>query len=237
MSERTLLVTGASKGIGFETVRQFFYGDNDVADIVMLARESEAFTTNVAKLEDDNPHGKRLHAYPLDLADRAGIVRLMGAVTARHGSVDLLVNNAGYTDPKPIQQIEFSSFERTIAVNLYAPFTIVQELLHHGNRFELIVNIASTAGINGRSGWLTYSASKAAVINMSEVMREELSSMYGTRVVCISPGRCATDLRRTLAPDEDPTTIMQPEHVAAVIEMLASDVGRFVDSQNLVVRQ
>ncbi|MBO0889618.1 MAG: SDR family oxidoreductase, partial [Acidothermales bacterium] len=110
-------------------------------------------------------------------------------------------------------------------------------LLHHGNKFELIVNIASTAGINGRSGWLTYSASKAAVINMSEVMREELSSMYGTRVVCISPGRTATDLRRTLAPEEDPTTIMQPEHVAAVIEMLASEVGRFVDSQNIVVRK
>ena len=66
-------------------------------------------------------------------------------------------------------------------------------------------------------------------------MKEELA-IYGTRVVCISPGRCATDLRRTLAPEEDPTTIMQPEHVAGVIAMLASDVGRFVDSQNLVVR-
>jgi len=68
-----------------------------------------------------------------------------------------------------------------------------------------------------------------------EVMREELA-IHGTRVVCISPGRCATDLRRKLAPDEDPSTIMQPEDVAAVIEMLTSDLGRLVDSQNLVVR-
>lgn len=234
---KTLLVTGASKGIGFETVRRFFYAQNDITDFVLLARESEAFTENLQKLNDDNPHDKRLYPYTIDLADRAGIVRLMGEIAHQHGNVDVLVNNAGYTDPKPIQQIEFSSFERTISVNLYAPFTIVQELLHHGNRFDLIVNIASTAGLNGRSGWLTYSASKAAVINMSEVMREELSSMYGTRVVTISPGRCATDLRRTLAPDEDPTTIMQPSHVASVIEMLASDVGRFVDSQNLVVRK
>jgi 3-oxoacyl-[acyl-carrier protein] reductase len=71
---------------------------------------------------------------------------------------------------------------------------------------------------------------------MSEVMREELS-IYGTRVVCISPGRTATALRRVLAPNEDPSTIMQPQDVAAVIEMLASPVGRFVDSANLVVRQ
>src|SRR3954453_3149520 len=96
---RTLLVTGASKGIGFETVRQFFYGDNDVSDLVLLARDSETFTTNVAKLEDDNPHGKRPPPYLLDLADRGRIVRLMAEVMSRHGSVDLLVNNAGYTDP------------------------------------------------------------------------------------------------------------------------------------------
>jgi 3-oxoacyl-[acyl-carrier protein] reductase len=73
------------------------------------------------------------------------------------------------------------------------------------------------------------------MISMSAVMKEELA-IYGTRVVCISPGRCATNLRRTLAPDEDPTTIMQPDDVAGVIAMLASDVGRFVDSQNLIVR-
>jgi 3-oxoacyl-[acyl-carrier protein] reductase len=66
-------------------------------------------------------------------------------------------------------------------------------------------------------------------------MREELA-IYGTRVVTIAPGRCATDLRRQLAPEEDPSTIMQPEHVADVIAMLASDVGRFIDSQRLVVR-
>ncbi|WP_216712993.1 SDR family NAD(P)-dependent oxidoreductase, partial [Photobacterium sanctipauli] len=149
--------------------------------------------------------------------------------------IDILINNAGFTKPESIQQIEFSDFERTMEVNLYAPFTIVQKMLQAGNKFELIVNIASTAGMNGRSGWLTYSASKAAMINMSEVMKAELS-IYGTRVVCISPGRCATDLRKTLAPDEDPTTIMQPSHVANVIAMLESDVGRFVDSQNLVVR-
>src|SRR5690625_8044681 len=71
---------------------------------------------------------------------------------------------------------------------------------------------------------------------MSQVMREELS-IYGTRVVCLSPGRTATALRRTLAPDEDPTTIMQPEHVAQGIYTLCSPVGRFIDSENVVVRQ
>lgn len=232
---KCIMVTGASKGIGAATVERFFYADNDVTDFVLLARESSAFTAFLEKLRADNPYEKKATAYAIDLADRPGTVGLMNDVMDNHGKVDILVNNAGYTAPCAMQQVDFADFERTISVNLYAPFTIVQELLHNGNTFELIVNIASTAGMNGRPGWLTYSASKAALITMSEVMKEELA-IYGTRVVCISPGRCATDLRKTLAPDEDPSTIMQPGHVAGVIEMLASDIGRFVDSRNLVVR-
>lgn len=70
---------------------------------------------------------------------------------------------------------------------------------------------------------------------MSEVMRDELAP-YGVDVVCLSPGRCATDLRKTLAPDEDPTTIMQPEQVADVIAMMSSPTGKMLLSENLVVR-
>lgn len=233
---KSILITGASKGIGAATAEKFFYADNDITDFVLLARESEEFEKLTDRLSTDNPYHKRVLPHFIDLADRARIVGLMRDVMAETGKVDYLINNAGYTAPSALQQIEFADFERTIGVNLYAPFTIVQELLHCGNSFEMIVNIASTAGMGGRPGWLTYGASKAAMINMSEAMKEELS-IYGTRVVCIAPGRCATDLRSKLAPDEDPSTIMQPEHVASVIDMLASDVGAYVDSQNLVVRQ
>ncbi len=232
---KSLMVTGASKGIGLATVRQFYYGDNDVTDVIAIARESAEYTDAVRDLREDNPHGKTLHVYTADVVDRQGLLSLTKQIMTDVGRVDLLINNAGFTAPAPIHEIDFADFERTIGVNLYAPFTIVQSLLHLGNHFEFILNVASTAGINGRAGWLSYSASKAAVIAMSESMKEDLA-LYGTRVVVISPGRCATALRRTLAPDEDPTTIMQPEHVASVIEVLASDVGRFIDSQNIVVR-
>jgi 3-oxoacyl-[acyl-carrier protein] reductase len=232
---KSIMITGASRGIGWHAARQFLTADNDISELILLARESDAFVAAVDQLNMSNPHGKKIHTYGVDLSDRAKVVGVVKDVMHDHGRVDILINNAGYTAPAAIHQINFADFEKTITVNLYSPFTIVQELLHAGNTFELILNVASTAGIKGRAGWLTYSASKAALIAISEVMREELA-IYGTRVVCISPGRCATDLRRTLAPDEDPTTIMQPEHVAAVMEVLASSAGRFIDSENLVVR-
>lgn len=231
---RSLLVTGASRGIGLATVQRFL-GDSEITDVVMVARASDDFEAAVEELRADNPHGTRIHPLTCDMADRDAVMAMAEQALGLVGSVDLLVNNAGFTAPAPIHEVAWADFERTMAVNLYAPFTLVQHLLHLGNRFELVLNVASTAGIQGRSGWLTYSSSKAAMIAMSSVMKEELA-IYGTRVVCISPGRCATALRRQLAPDEDPSTIMQPEDVANVIAMLASDAGRFVDSQNLVVR-
>jgi 3-oxoacyl-[acyl-carrier protein] reductase len=235
MTTRTALVTGASRGIGRATSLRLLQDDAEVDTLVVLARPSQEFNLTLAELRA-HARGRRIVEVALDIGDRDA---LLGAIAQLHdaiGNVDILVNNAGYTNPIPIHQVEFADFERTMAVNVYAPFSIVQELLHRGNRFEVIVNIASTAGINGRAGWLTYSASKAALINMSEVMREELR-VDDTRVVCLSPGRTATDLRRVLAPTEDPTTIMQPEQVADVIAVMLGPSGRFVDQQNVIVRR
>lgn len=233
---KTALVTGASRGIGLETTRRFLHNSEDVTTVVMFARKSEDFDAAVEELRSSSPVGRKIITRYVDVGDRDSLHEALESVHGEVGNIDILVNNAGYTNPVPLQQAEIEDFEKTMAVNVYAPFLIVKWLLNNGNVFKLIVNIASTAGINGRSGWLTYSASKAAVINMSQVMREELA-IYGTRVVCLSPGRTATALRRTLAPEEDPSTIMQPEHVARVIETFASPVGRFIDSENIVVRQ
>lgn len=233
---KTILVTGASRGIGYEIANRFIHHRADFSTVLLLARPSEVFRRATAALSDGAPRGIAVVPYEIDLARHDDLRTLIGTIHGEHPTIDVLINNAGYANPVALQQIDFADFQRTVDVNLYAPFLLVQGLLRLGNTFELIVNVASTAGINGRAGWLTYSASKAALITMSQVMREELT-LYGTRVACISPGRCATDLRRVLAPDEDPDTIMRPADVAGVVDMLASGVGRFVDSTNLVVRQ
>jgi len=229
------LITGASKGIGEAIVKDLWVNHHEIETLILVARKSTNFNDLLMWLKKNNPRNKAYKNFFVDLSNRRDMLGLVENIQATNINIDLLINNAGYTKPDPIHQISLGDFDRTFNVNLFAPFVLTQGLLHKGNGFQIIINIASTAGLSGRPGWLAYSASKAALINMSEVMREELR-LYGTRVVCLAPGRCATDLRKKLAPDEDPSTIMQPEHVASVVSFLITEGGRYIDSQNLVVR-
>lgn len=229
-----ILITGASRGIGASIVRKLADENNCLA-FALIARESESFEQFVAEMRQAHPDKQfiPLHA---DVGKDEQLVEAMEKLHGMNINVKTVINNAGYTNPRSINEIAVDDFVYTLKANLVGPFVIVQDLIRRGKPPKVIVNVASTAGINGRPGWLTYSASKAGLINMTEVMRQELK-VYGTRVVCISPGRCATDLRRILAPDEDPSTIMQPSDVAGIVSILLSDVGHLIDSQNLVIRQ
>lgn len=232
---KTALITGASKGIGYEIVKKLWFENSEYKKFVLIARESIEFKNLLSELNEKNPHNNKYSYYYVDLSIRENAKEVVERIYKENITIELIVNNAGYTKPEPIQQIKMDDWDLTLNVNLISPFILIQELLKRGNVLELIINIASTAGINGRAGWLTYSASKAAMINMSEVLREELK-IYGTRVICLTPGRCATSLRRTLAPDEDPSTIMQPVDVAEVVYMLTTSVGKFIDNQYIVVK-
>lgn len=233
IAEKSALITGGSKGIGAALAKSFLR--DGIATLYLVARPSPAYSDLQEILETLKSDGQEIVYVNADIADRAAVTALIDQVAAAPGGLDILVNNAGFTAPQTIFEANFEELQRTMEVNLYAPFLLVQGLLQQGNKFQHIVNIASTAGVRGRAGWSTYSSSKAALIALSQALREELLPL-GTRVSYISPGRCATDLRKVLAPDEDPTTIMQPEDVARVITMLLSDLGHYIDSENMIVR-
>ncbi|MFA5485410.1 MAG: SDR family oxidoreductase, partial [Candidatus Pacearchaeota archaeon] len=97
-----------------------------------------------------------------------------------------------------------------------------------------IINIASTSGLGPRPGRSAYAASKAAVINFSASIAEELRP-YGIKVYCLAPGACATDLRRKIYPDEDFTNMMKPEELARFAVDIAEG-GEMLDGQTIQVR-
>jgi 3-oxoacyl-[acyl-carrier protein] reductase len=183
------------------------------------------------------PTGCRVEAFPYDLGDLEGIPALVDRIVERFGGIDLLCNIAGYAEPRALLDTTNDNLVRTYTVNVFAVMVLTREVVRtiHG-RAAKIVNIASTAGITSRPGWLAYASSKAAVVSLSTTMADELAGT-GIKVYTISPGRTATELRRTLAPEEDMSSIMQPDQVADVIASLLSDSENVLDGQNIIVRK
>lgn len=230
---KVVIVSGASQGIGRATAVRISK-DPTVGTVILVARSEEGLQETAAAID---PADATVEVHPIDLADLAAIPALVDGVAQRYGRIDGLMNVAGYAEPDALLDTTDENIEKTYAVNVFSLIVMTRECVRHmRGRPAKIVNVASTAGVTPRPGWLAYASSKAAVIAISQTLTDELSE-YGIRVYTVSPGRCATELRRRLAPDEDPSTIMQPEHVADVIADLFDERESCLDGQNVIVRQ
>lgn len=231
----TCVITGIGSGIGRATAialaKKNFYDK-----FALIGRNIEAINDTIEEMKRTIT-AERIHFYKAELAQPEVIPNIVTQIEKECGDIICLLNIAGYTDPEPLLATTLESFELTYRVNVYTPFMFMREcakyMREHGGK---ILNIASTAGMTPRPGWLSYASSKAAVISMSETLTAELAE-YGIMVYCVSPGRCATKLRTRLAPDEDPTSIMQPEEVAEVICNLVDPNEHCLDGQNIVIRK
>lgn len=231
---RTVIITGASQGIGRAAAIRMCR-EPDVSAMALIARSAAGLEATVAAMPVRPDQIVR--CVPYDLADLDGIPDLVSDIHDEFGSLDVLLNIAGYAEPKSLLDTTADNLVTTFTVNVFAMLLLTREFVRFGQGHPAkILNIASTAGITSRPGWVAYASSKAAVVSLSATLADELAGT-GIKVYSISPGRTATELRRVLAPDEDPSKIMQPEAVADVIANLMRDDERTLDGQNIVVRQ
>jgi 3-oxoacyl-[acyl-carrier protein] reductase len=232
-SGKTAVITGASQGIGRAAAVRLSQ-EPGVTGLALIARSASGLEQTVECMNHD---GKEIICLPYDLADLDGIPELIAGIRRHFGGIDLLLNVAGYADPQSLLDTSNENLVRTYTVNVFAMTVLIRETVRHMRRRPgKILNVASTAGISARPGWLAYASSKAAVVSLSMTLSEELAGT-GIKVYTISPGRCATELRRLLAPEEDQSTIMQPSQVAEVIAKLMDDAETTLDGQNIIVRQ
>ena len=226
------MVTGASQGIGRAAAIRMSR-EPDVSVVVLVARNADGLAGTAAAIDAADVVVDPI-AY--DLMDLEGIPDLVRGIAERHGGIDVLLNIAGYADPQSLLDTSTDNIVTTYTINVFAMLVLIREATRYMvDRPAKILNVASTAGITSRPGWLAYASSKAAVVSLSATLADELAGS-GIKVYSISPGRTATDLRRKLAPEEDLTKIMQPSHVADVIAQLLSDAESTLDGQNIVVR-
>ena len=228
---KVCVITGASQGIGRAAAVEMS-GRADVDVVILIARSEGGLAGTVGAMDS------RVSIVPIayDLSDLDGIPSLVEQICREHGGIDILLNIAGYADPQSLLDTTAANLTQTFTINVFAMLILIREMARFSDgRPAKILNVASTAGITPRPGWVAYAASKAAVVSLSATLAEELAGS-GIKIYTISPGRTATELRRKLAPDEDPTSIMQPEQVARVIRTLMSDDELTLDGQNIVVR-
>ena len=149
---------------------------------------------------------------------------------------EALINNAGVVEMGSVLELTPEAWRRQIDVNLNGVFYCSKEYARIAKRTGgKIINIASTAGLGPRPGRSAYAASKAAVINFSLSLAEELRP-YGIKVYCIAPGACNTDLRHQINPDDDFENMMQPEELARFVVDIVEG-GEMLDGQVIQVRR
>jgi 3-oxoacyl-[acyl-carrier protein] reductase len=230
--DRSVLVTGASRGIGAAAAHAFAAAGDRVAVHYGASRESAE-----AVLEKLPGDGHVLaHA---DLADPAAIQTMVDAAAAALGSIDVLVNNAGIYAAHPIRDTTYDEWQRawsdTLAVNLLGAANVTWCAVRHMSRGGRIINVSSRGAFRGEPNQPAYGASKAALVSLSQSLARSLGP-EGIAVTTIAPGWTTTDMaagalagegydrRRLESPLE---RVASPDEVAAAILYLASPQAEF----------
>ena len=185
---KVAIVTGASAGLGARFARVL---DAAGARVVLAARRADRLHALALELRD-------AHAVPCDLAEDGAPAALVAAALAHFGQVDVLVNNAGTSDPTPALDETTAHFTATLRVNLIAPFELARECARSmtaGSRGGTIVNVSSLWGIVGvgKIPEAGYAASKGGLINLTRELAAQWARQ-GVRVNSLAPGWFRTEM-------------------------------------------
>lgn len=225
---KVAIVTGASSGIGRATAELLAQRG---ARVAICARSADVLHDIASR------HGDRMIAVTGDVSDLAVVERLFSMTESRFGKCSILVNNAGMIDVAPLVDTTLEQWQRMFDVNVHAIFLACRRALPSMlDRGEgAIVNVASISGIVGPEkfpGFVSYCASKGAVISLTESLAVEVKSR-GVRVNSVSPG--SVDTPMWAAASGGAPASMTPAEVAEAILFLASDRSRPMNGQNLNV--
>jgi len=195
-----IIITGASRGIGFEIVKQL--SANADNNIIAIARNDSKLRELKDMCISENIHA---HVYPIkfDLENMDLFeIRLLADIQNHISSIDILINNAGLLINKPYEQLTEEEINRMIQLNLTAPAILIKTLLPLMNKPGHIVNISSMGGFQGSQkfpGLVIYSAAKAGLASLTECLAEEYKNT-GLVFNCLALGSTDTEMLREAFP-------------------------------------
>ena len=241
---RTVLITGGTRGLGLEMARQFA---EEGSRVWLVARAVDELTRAA---DDLNARGGWVRTIAADVRRPDHVIRVVDTVIAEDPVIDVLVNNAGVIEVGPIEHAKLEDFQDAMATHFWAPLDLIRACLPHLRRNSdgRIVNIASIGGRIAVPHLAAYTASKFALVGLSETLRAELMKK-GILVTTVTPGlmrtgsyvnvkvrgRHADEFRWFAALSSTPLTAMHPRRAARAI-LDACRRGRAVITPGLQAR-
>ncbi|WP_292462643.1 3-oxoacyl-ACP reductase family protein [Methanolobus sp.] len=236
---KVLLVTGASRGIG--RAAALMAAENHAHVIINYNKSEEQASELMDQLLERGLHSSMIRA---DVSSEEDVKAMFKYIKEEHSRLDVLVNNAGVMKNSLLALSNTELFDQTIGVNLKGMFLCTRYAANmmRKQRYGRIINLSSTAGLNGDAGQTVYSANKAAVVGFTRSVAKELG-MYGITVNAIAPGLIETDLIKDIKAETREKILSNialgrigtPEDVAKVILFLSSDLGDYVSGEVIVV--
>lgn len=232
MTSRVALVTGGAQGLGAAIAQRLHKGGMRVAISDLASADAQELANSL------DPSGKTACGLKLDVRCKDDFVQALASLAGWNG-VDVLVNNAALSKTTPVMDIDAAEFDDVMATNLRGPFFACQVIGTHlrGKGWGRLINIASQAGqMGGTVTGAHYAASKAGLLLLTKYFAREFAGS-GVTVNAVAPG--ALDLptvRAAIAPERLAELAAMipvghfglPEHVAAVVALLASEESGFV---------
>lgn len=229
IEKKNVVVTGASRGIGFETALAVAAEGHTV---IALARTAEGLQKLAEKAAEEN---LRIHTHTLDLHSLGE--NTAAAVFEPYETIDVLINNAGLLINKPFTETTMAHWRETFETNLFSAVALIQRLLPQLGKSTAahVVNIGSMGGYQGSGkfpGLSAYSASKAALANLTECLAEELRPQNIT-VNCLALGAVNTEMLQAAFPGYQAP--VSSEEMGRLIAQFALHQHRFFNGKILPV--
>jgi 3-oxoacyl-[acyl-carrier protein] reductase len=213
IKNKNALITGAGKGIGKAIALALA---KEGVNVILIARTQEEIDNVAAKAR-----ALRVKAIAIaaDVADINSVNLAAEKAIAEFGTIDILINNAGIAAFGKFLDLEPNDWERIIQVNLMGTYYMTRAVLPSMIKQQSgdIINISSTAGLSGNALTSAYSASKFAVLGLTDSLMQEMRK-HNVRVTALTPSTVATDMAKDLKlTDGDPEKVMQAEDIAELI--------------------
>jgi len=213
LKNKNALITGAGKGIGKAIALALA---KEGVNIILVARTQEEIDSVAAKVRSLRVKALAITA---DVTDINSVNAAVEKALAEFGTIDILINNAGIAAFGKFLELEPTDWERIIQVNLMGTYYVTRAVLPNMIERQTgdIINISSTAGLSGNALTSAYSASKFAVLGLTESLMQEVRK-HNIRVTALTPSTVATDMAKELKlTDGNPETVMQAEDMAELI--------------------